>query len=91
MRGRQHDTAPRSIQRGAITGRPPIWSTRWNWISTSTAAATTVRARLALRRNPAAAAAHRCDWMADGLTLLESQLDGAALPAGGSCSAPTGR
>ena len=42
-------------------------------------AATTVRARLALRRNPAAAADAPLHLDGDGLTLVEAKLDGAVL------------
>ena len=44
------------------------------------AGATTVRARLALRRNPAAAADAPLHLDGDGLTLVEAKLDGAVLP-----------
>ena len=54
-------------------------------------AATTVRARLALRRNPAAAPDAPLHLDGEGLTLLEARLDGVVLAPAAAHSPPMGR
>jgi aminopeptidase N len=76
----QHDIAPRSIHRGDYL--PPAFLVDTVELDfTLDPAATTVRAKLALRRNPAAAADAPLRLDGVGLILLEAKWDDAALPA----------
>jgi aminopeptidase N len=75
----QHDLAPRSIHRGDY--RPPAFLVDTVALDFDLdPAATTVRATLALRRNPAAPADAPLRLDGDGLTLIEAKLDGTVLP-----------
>jgi aminopeptidase N len=75
----QHDLAPRSIHRGDY--RPPAFLVDTVALDFDLdPAATTVRATLAFRRNPAAPADAPLRLDGDGLTLIEAKLDGTVLP-----------